>query len=129
MGENWVEGVGGLECGRGEVEAVEMSEIGLVAWGGGEGPVGEKDAGGVRGETGGAEGAGVPDVRTAGGRGRGTGDRSVGMERGEERLIGEWCGWIDDVALGRVIPPGYAVFAELVEDGTFRKLDAGALPS
>ena len=38
----------GFEGGRGEVEAVEVGEVGLVAGGGREGPVGEEDGGGMR---------------------------------------------------------------------------------
>lgn len=119
LGEDGVEGAGGLEGGGGEVEAVEVGEVGLVAGGGGEGPVGEEDAGGVGGEAGGAEGAGVPEMGAAGGGGGRTGDGSVGVKGGEEGLVGEGRSRVVDIARGGVVPAGSSVFAEFVQDYAF----------
>ena len=60
LGEDGEELGGGAEGGGAEVEAVEVAEVGLVAWGGGEGPVAEEDAMGVWGRAGETERACVP---------------------------------------------------------------------
>ncbi len=82
LGEDGEELVGGFEGGGAEVEAVEVAEVGLVAGRGGEGPVAEKDAEGVRGSAGCAEGAAVPGCCSLGRRGRragyGAGGESIG---------------------------------------------------
>lgn len=61
LGEDGEELGGGAEGGGAEVEPVEVAEVGLVAWGGGEGPVAEEDALGVWGRAGEAERACVPE--------------------------------------------------------------------
>ena len=79
----------GFEGGGGEVEAVKVGEVGLVAGRGGEGPVAEEGAEGVRGDAGRAVGTLVPDSAEAGlGRG-GAGDGAVGGEGVLEGVVFE----------------------------------------
>lgn len=60
LGEDREELMGGLEGRGAEVEAVKVAKVRLMTWGGGEGPVAQKDAVGVRCKARCAEGATVP---------------------------------------------------------------------
>ncbi len=82
LGEDGEELVRGLEGGGAEVEAVEVAKVGLVAGRGGEGPVAEEDAVGVRCGAGCAEGAAVPGGCSLGQRGRRAGYRACGESIG-----------------------------------------------
>lgn len=62
LGEDGEEVVGIFEGRGGEIETMEVGEVGLVAGAGGEGPIAKKEAVGVGGCAGGAVGARVPDV-------------------------------------------------------------------
>lgn len=80
LAEDGDEVVGCFEGGRAEVQAVEVGHVGLVADVGGEGPVLEEWAEGVRGYTGRAEVTVVPDPVCASFGSRRAADGSVFVE-------------------------------------------------
>lgn len=80
LGEDGVQLVRAFVRGGGDIKPVEVGQVGLVTDVGGQGPVGEEGAKGMRSGAGGAERAHVPDALGAGGGVWGAANAAEGVE-------------------------------------------------